>query len=242
MFDTVFLADASISYAFNHSDFVGKFICAVLFVFSIATWVLMFAKGSSLRKALEENSRFIRMFREKRNPLSILPSMLPVPGPIAAVYLAAREKIEAFHLAAPGSPRRALNDAELALVDNALEQAVEEQMVGLNKYMIILATAVSASPFLGLFGTVWGITIAFTELAQQGKADIQTLAPGVSGALLTTVIALMVAIPSLIGMNILNSWIKDMNVKLDNFHEEFHSRLKIEQMDSYSAAVRDSGN
>ena len=102
--------------------------------------------------------------------------------------------------------------------------------------MIFLQTAVSASPFLGLFGTVWGITIAFTNLASQGKADISTLAPGVSGALLTTVIALIVAIPSLVGYNIITAAIRKMTVQLDNFAEEFHSRLKIEQLDSIAAA------
>ena len=157
--------------------------------------------------------------------------------PLAAVYLAAKNRIEAFHLVdrATGT-RRALSDAELEIVKSNVEQTIEDQLVKLDKSMIFLQTAVSASPFLGLFGTVWGITIAFTNLASQGKADISTLAPGVSGALLTTVIALIVAIPSLVGYNIITAAIRKMTVQLDNFAEEFHSRLKIEQLDSITAA------
>jgi biopolymer transport protein TolQ len=116
-----------------------------------------------------------------------------------------------------------------------MSQSVEEQILFLEKRMMFLATAVSASPFLGLFGTVWGITLAFTNLAIQGRADIQTLAPGVSGALLTTVIALFVAIPSLVGYNIIANSIKDITVRLDNFSENVAARLKIEQMESIQA-------
>lgn len=227
------LAENSIAYAFGHSDFVGQGICFVLFLFSIFTWVVMIEKGSALGRAERENARFLNAFRERHNPLAIQPGMFGNFAPIASIFYTVCEKIEAFHLAdVPGGPRRALNDKELGIVHAALEQAAEEQLVILDKRMIFLATAISACPFLGLFGTVWGITIAFTELAQQGKADIQTLAPGVSGALLTTVIALIVAIPSLVGYNIITSKIKKMTVKLDNFSEEFESRLKIEQMDS----------
>jgi len=235
-----FLAETSISYAFSNSDFVGQMICVILILFSIATWTFMLAKGSAIKKAEKLNNEFLRKFRERRNPLALVNTSITECGPIASIYFAAREKIEAFHITAPGVPRRALNDSELELVDNSIGQAVEEEIDRVSDKMIFLSTAVSGSPFLGLFGTVWGITIAFTQLAQQGRADIQTLAPGVSGALLTTVIALIVAIPSLIGMNFLNSKIKSMVIKLDSFREEFISRLKIEQMDSYNAASSDS--
>ena len=96
-----------------------------------------------------------------------------------------------------------MSDDELEVMRSAMNQAVEDQLVILQSRTMVLATAVSGSPFLGLFGTVWGITVAFTKLAQAGKADVQTLAPGVSGALLTTVIALFVALPSMVGYNII---------------------------------------
>ena len=125
-----------------------------------------------------------------------------------------------------------MNDVELEVVRASMEQAVADQILLLESKMMFLATAVSASPFLGLFGTVWGITLSFTQLAIQGKAEIGTLAPGVSGALLTTVVALLVAIPSLVGYNIITILIKRITVHLDNFTEEVVVRLRIEQLDS----------
>lgn len=237
IFSPILATDAGLIYAFSHSDIVGQLICIVLFIFSIVTWIIMLNKYKNMRKLEDANNVFLRTFRSKRSPLSLNESSNLSYCPIAAVYLAAKSKIEAFHLVdRTTGTRRALSDAELEIVKSNVEQSIEDQLVKLDKSMIFLQTAVSASPFLGLFGTVWGITIAFTNLASQGKADIQTLAPGVSGALLTTVIALVVAIPSLVGYNIITAAIRKMTVQLDNFAEEFHSRLKIEQLDSISAA------
>ena len=133
-------------------------------------------------------------------------------------------------IALPGGGRRALNATEIDVVRASLEQAVADQILELERKMIFLATAITISPFLGLFGTVWGIMLAFTDLAIMGKADIQTLAPGVSGALLTTVLGLLVAIPSVVGYNIITSLIKATIVQMDNFVEEFIVKLKIEQL------------
>lgn len=229
---------SSFTYAFGHSDIMGQAICVILFLASIATWTVMVEKVAGLHRLKKHNEIFIKKFREKRNPLGLMETAAETPVcPIAAVYFAACDKLRAFHLESQIG-RRALNDAELELVKTTMEQTVEDQILLMEKKMTFLSTAVSGCPFLGLFGTVWGITIAFTNLAQLGRADINTLAPGVSGALLTTVIALIVAIPSLIGYNVVNANLRAMTVRLDNFVEEFHSRLKIEQMDSVNAAAQ----
>ena len=89
---------------------------------------------------------------------------------------------------------------------------------------------VSVSPFLGLFGTVWGVMLAFCGIAAAGKSDFSALAPGVAGALLTTVAGLVVAIPSLIGYNLLTSTIRNIATQLDNFSDEFMARIKLEQL------------
>jgi biopolymer transport protein TolQ len=90
---------------------------------------------------------------------------------------------------------------------------------------------VSLSPFLGLFGTVWGVMMAFCGIAAAGKPDFFALAPGVAGALLTTVAGLVVAIPSLVGYNMLNGSIRQLTNMMDNFTEEFMVRLKLEQLE-----------
>lgn len=223
-----------IVYAFTNSDWFGQAICIVLAVISVITWTLMFERSSVFKKAQQSNEAFLRQFRSRKNPLGVSNDVLSASSPMALLYSTVCEKIAAFHLTSTNG-RRALNDAELGMVKTTLEQALEDQLVKLDDKMILLATIVSVSPFLGLLGTVWGITIAFTNLAIEGSGSIKTLAPGVSGALLTTVIALFVVIPTLVGYNLLLARIKRMTVSLDNFSEEFLSRLKIEQMDSYAA-------
>ena len=231
------LASNGIVYAFKESDIVGQVICVILFIAAVVVWFIMGEKACSLNTAMKKSQAFLRVFREKRNPLSLKDQAVESKSPAAAVYLAACERIESFHLELPAGGRRAMSDDELEVMRSAMNQAVEDQLVILQKHTMILATAVSGSPFLGLFGTVWGITVAFTKLAQAGKADVQTLAPGVSGALLTTVIALLVALPSMIGSNFIASMIQDITVHLDNFTDEVYAKFKIEQLDSYRASM-----
>ena len=94
----------------------------------------------------------------------------------------------------------------------------------------MLATLVSLSPFCGLFGTVWGVMMAFCGIAAAGKSDFTALAPGVAGALLTTVAGLVVAIPSLVGYNLLTGMIRQLTVQMDNFTEEFLVAIKLSQL------------
>ena len=223
-------------YAFTNSDFVGKAICAILFLTSIVVWVVMIEKGVSLSKALRNSQAFLQAFREKRDPLGLRARAEADHSPAAAVYLAACERIASFHLEFSNTRRRAMTDDELDVMRSAMNLAVEDQLIILEKRTMVLATAVSGSPFLGLFGTVWGITVAFANLAQMHQANIDTLAPGVSGALLTTVVALFVALPSMVGYNIITTKIKNFTVHLDNFVDEVYAKFKIEQLDSYRAS------
>ena len=224
------LAETSLNYAFRNSDVLGKGIVVVLFLFSMVTWIIMIEKGISLKSALRDSAAFLTKFRSKRNPFAFADRIEEDPSPAARVCEAAYLRIGEMNLEQESGTRRALNFNEIDIVRATLEQAVADQIIELERKMIFLAPAVSISPFLGLFGTVWGIMLAFTELAIAGKPDIQTLAPGVSGALLTTVLGLVVAIPSVVGYNIITSRIKSTIVHLDNLVEEFIVKLKIENL------------
>ena len=248
MFSTLFssfspiLATNGLVYAFQQSDGMGQGICVILFLASIVVWVVMWDKGCSLNKAKKESAAFLQTILQSSNPLGLREEAKKSKAPSAKIYLAACNRIESFHIRQPGGGRRAMTDDEIKVMRSSMEQAVEDQIIILQKRTMILATAVSGSPFLGLFGTVWGITVAFTKLAQAGRADVQTLAPGVSGALLTTVIALLVAIPSMIGSNIIASKIKDFSVHLDRVVDEIYAKFKIEQLDSYWLAESSEAN
>ena len=233
------LADGSLYYAFVHSDFMGQGIVVLLTLFSIVTWTIMLEKAIGLSRAYKNSRFFLEEFRQKRNPLALRNRAANDPSPAARIFESAYSRICQMHgdeqrMISQG--RRVLNDTELEVIRSTMEENVADQIVKLEDKIIFLMIAVSISPFLGLFGTVWGIMLAFTEMAMQGKPDIQTLAPGVSGALLTTVLGLLVAIPSLVGYNMIAFYIKQITVYMDNFVEEFIAKLKMEQLDDPDSA------
>jgi biopolymer transport protein ExbB/TolQ len=124
-----------------------------------------------------------------------------------------------------------ITPAQMGAVNAAMERAVGETALGLESQMILLATAVSGSPFLGLLGTVWGVMDAFTGVAVAGSPNLTAMAPGVSGALITTVTALCVAIPAMFGYNFLVTSIRAAVVEMDNFAAELGSEFEHKYVD-----------
>ena len=112
--------------------------------------------------------------------------------------------------------------------ENALQRALARQTLRYESNMIFLASVVSGAPFLGLLGTVWGVMDAFSAVSVQQTASIQTLAPGVSAALLTTISGLLVAIPSLFGYNMLFASTKRLITELENYASSLADRIELE--------------
>ena len=248
---SVVLADAgstpSVYYAFQHSDIVGQSIVFLLGVISTITWVVMLDKGMSLRRARRLSEEFLRRFEESRSLIRLAKETNN--SPVSNVYAEGMERLLGFYEdAVPGASTAAelftrrgvsrapvkLTGAQLNAIEAVLENAVSSQILQLETRTGFLATIVSISPFLGLFGTVWGVMKAFCGIAMAGKADFTALAPGVAGALLTTVAGLVVAIPSLVGYNLLTGSIRNQTVRMDNFSEAFMARLKLEQVSAES--------
>jgi biopolymer transport protein TolQ len=234
------LASAGPYYAFQQSDSVGKAVVLLLFTGSILTWTIMIEKGISLYRAKKASEAFIRGFRAGKSPLMFRREAEINISPVARVCEDGIEKLSEFYgisaddaarISGMGGAAGELTTARIEAVRTVLERQVSDQILGLEDKIGLLATAVSVSPFFGLFGTVWGVMMAFCGLASQGRADIAALAPGVSGALLTTVVGLVVAIPSLIGYNLLTITIRKITVYMDNFVEEFLAKIKLEQLD-----------
>ena len=118
--------------------------------------------------------------------------------------------------------------SRLEHAENAIQRALARQSLRYESSMIILASLVSGAPFMGLFGTVWGIMEAFSAVSVMRSASIQTLAPGVSAALLTTIAGLVVAIPSVFGYNILLGHAKTMITELENYASNLADRIELE--------------
>ena len=235
------LATGGLVFAFNHATVAGKLILLLLAIGSIFSWSIMLTKLRVIRFARKQNVRFLAAFRQDRQPLRLFEKNARFTGsPVFNVYRAGCEEM-AFQLlgsAEVDDTFRArlgiaekISPAQMGAVNAAMERAVGETALALESQMILLATAVSGSPFLGLLGTVWGVMDAFTGVAEAGAPNLASMAPGVSGALITTVTALCVAIPAMFGYNFLVTSIRAAVVEMDNFAAELASEFEHKYVD-----------
>jgi len=204
----------------GQSGFLGKAIVVFLFAVSIYSWAVIVYKYGVLKRAGKRCAAFHRTFRED-------PERMVDPrsrsrkfddSPYARVYEAGLEELS---LGAATGTRRGLSLVEVDALERALERAVADQVMDLRRHLIALATTAGAAPFVGLFGTVWGIMKAFAAMSVTGSASIGSVAPGVSAALTTTVAGLAVAIPALVGYNYLLSKVRALTVGMESFSSEF---------------------
>lgn len=213
---------------FLGTDRVGQVVIALLAVFSICAWAVMMGKYSELKKLRELNLTFERKLGQERHILQ-LPDNLRNRRDIPYADLLA-DAIEAYWRAAAIGKEKGDDSphARLEHAENAVQRALARQSLRYESSMITLASLVSGAPFMGLFGTVWGVMEAFNAVAVQQSASIQALAPHVSAALLTTIAGLVVAIPSLFGYNILLGNVKTMITELENYASNLADRIELE--------------
>jgi len=230
-------------YAFINSDGVGKGIVLLLVLFSCVVWSIFLVKYLYIRQIDRANKAFAK-FREKcrQNPLSIAGVLerTNTHGPLFDVCQAGinslreildlREGIQGYELERSGVIPRELTDRELDQVYAAMSRAVNDQQEAIEDNLSMLGTLGSLAPMLGLFGTVWGVMATFVGIvAAGGRPDIQHIAPGISGALLTTVLGLIVAIPVIALSNYCNNRVNQVCTEMDNFTQEFLATISTAQ-------------
>ncbi len=225
-----------IDFALKEATLPGKVIVGVLFLASIFSWSVMVTKFQLLRRAQKQNAAFVRHFRTDRQPLRLYGEGARFEGStLGAIYRAGCQELTFQMLGSPevdetfkGRVEMAdkISPAQMRAVSVAMERAVGETALMAEGQMIVLATAVSGPPFLGLLGTVWGVMDTFSGVALAGHANLAAMAPGVSGALLTTVVGLLVAIPAMFGYNFLVTTIRGIVVGMDNFAAELASEIE----------------
>lgn len=222
--------------AFLVSDFIGQAICLILCVMSAWFWSVAIVRHRYLRKNFHRNQSFLTRYCTYGHPLGFYIQsdsgrrFRRDGNPMIAIYVAASESLSRFLEEAGASQDRLaawqkdvdygpiLPPAALATVRARTEAELQNAILALEKDMHVVATCASAAPSLGLFGTVWGIMCAFWGMyAGGGTILIQSVAPGISSALLTTVLGLIVAIPASWYYNVLNDAIRKQTVQLENF-------------------------
>lgn len=212
---------------FNQANTAGKGIIIVLGVLSLWAWSAMIGKYVQLRNWYRVNRAFERYFNDLPTVLTLYdPRPYYSYGPFGALFA---EAIKAYHQTDfAGSGGMAVAQARIGMVENALQRGVAYRTHDYEDKMILLASIVTGAPFIGLLGTAWGVMDAFGAVALKSSATLQTLAPGVSGSLLTTVAALLVAIPSAFGYNFLLSMLKRNITELENFASTVADRFDRE--------------
>jgi biopolymer transport protein ExbB/TolQ len=237
-----FLAESDLLYVLEKATPEGKVIIVILVIFSIFAWSVMAGKALQMRRAKKLNQYFEAEFRTQKHVIDMFDRRLQVPDcPLFTVYqegcreLDTRLKVTGSAGAAGSIMRkRFVSLKAMEHVKRTLERAVAQQALRLESGLILLAIAVSGAPFLGLLGTVWGVMSAFSGIAlaaaRGGRTDLSAMAPGVSGALVTTVAGLLVAIPSMFGYNWLVHNLRVLTVALDNFAQELVSQMETEYL------------
>ncbi len=223
---------ADVMYSFRESNFAGKIITLVLFFSSIYVWTLMVTKFTELRKAESNARRFLRVFRGEAEPLALfLRRQNYGENPLSVLYQKGCMEVadaedqqggggEGLFAGALVRSGFSVSRKQLERMRTTVDRNVPDQILILERRMNILAIAVTTCPFLGLLGTVWGVMDSFGSMAVVGSANLSAVAPGIAGALLTTVIGLLVAIPSAVAYNLLLARIRELHVLTDGFAQE----------------------
>lgn len=195
---------------------VAKVVLAILLLFSIFSWAIIVQKWGLLNKARAQSARFIRAFR-KANRLQDISAVAEQfkPSPLVAVFEGGFDELKK-----QGGVRNVTN------VQRAMQIASSEELTRLERRLPWLAVTASVTPFIGLFGTVWGIIDAFHGLGTAGAATLRAVAPGISEALITTAAGLFAAIPAVIAYNILLNQIREFGSRMDDFSLEMMNNVE----------------
>lgn len=236
-----------LDFALSKASNSGLAVCAVILLLSVVSWVVIAAKLHLLGVARGANAEFLQVFRHSSHPLSMFQSDERFPAsPLFHIYFAAAREL-AFHLVGVDQPDKTFSQrlqgagkitaSQSNAIRRSMERAMNEACVKVESRLSVVAIAVSAAPVLGLLGTLWGIMESFSEVAgAKGAVPVQAIAPGVAAALLTTVLGLLVALPSMMGYNFLVSRIRAMTLRLENFVGELGTVLDRHYVDHRAPA------
>jgi len=210
---------------------VAKGVLLILLFFSLACWTIIFLKFRTLGRAERQDERFLRLFRESKSLQGLYEEGRRfAASPLAALfregYRELSQAVKGTHpagnpAAAPPRGLEASPEDLLTRIGRSLRHASLREIALLERLLIFLATTGNVTPFIGLFGTVWGIMDAFHSIGTTGSANLGAVAPGIAEALITTAAGLAAAIPGVIAYNYFLTRIKQAATRMDLFVLEF---------------------
>ena len=211
-----------------NSGAVVQSVLYLLIFFSVVSWAIIGWKWLQLRRARRESERFTTIFWETKNLASIHTASLEMQdSPTAQIFRAGYQELMRISRSRKQSARPEegsfgeVEEGGIENIERAMRRASREQLTRLERRLIFLATTASTAPFIGLFGTVWGIMNAFIGLSGTATSTIQAVAPGIAEALIATAIGLAAAIPSAMAYNHFNHQVRVVTAEMENFSSEF---------------------
>ena len=205
-------------------------VLLILILSSLASWTIIFRKVLHLRKAQQESLRFLETFWRSKRLDSIYAATEELPvSPVAQVFRAGYVELSKVTQAQPQQSEDAAMHDQLGGFENverALARAANAELTALEMQIPFLGTTAAAAPFVGLFGTVWGIMGAFRDIYAAGNANLATVARPISEALIATAVGLFAAIPALVAYNAFNSRIRVLDNEMRNFSSDFLNIIK----------------
>ncbi len=211
----------------TQTGWVARIVLCILLILSVFSWAIIFQKSRSFGRIDPQTKKFLQMFRAGRG--------LPDPNtlragagdtPLVTVYQAGYKELEAQLHSTQRLAGEAARVKNPKAVGVEMQVAAGEEVRRLEKWMSWLATTGSVSPFIGLFGTVWGVMDAFSGLGDAGAASLRAVAPGIAEALITTAAGLFAAIPAVIAYNYYVGGIRGVAARMDSFASEFVSKIE----------------
>jgi biopolymer transport protein TolQ len=211
----------------SHVGPVAIGVLILLGIFSFISWAIIIYKGMALHRAHKQSETFLQVFRKSSkfsevNSVCAQLKASPLVGVFQAGYMEVNQQVRGGSQgAATQQQQQKPTVRSLESLSRALARAATVENTRLERRVSFLATTASVTPFIGLFGTVWGIMDAFGDIGRMGSANLAVVAPGISEALITTAMGLVAAIPAAVFYNFYNSRIKVLTSMVDDFALEF---------------------
>jgi biopolymer transport protein TolQ len=207
-----------------HAGAVARVVLLLLSLFSVTSWVIIFQKGVLLSRSKGATERFRAAFRKATDWREFKTKSADFDlSPLVGLFSAGYSEVTYQLRPAPGQQAQRPQIKSMEAVERCLQRASVVEMGRMENYLGILATIAAVSPFVGLFGTVWGIIDAFHGIGTAGNASLATVAPGISEALVATALGLVAAIPALMAYNFFQGQLKHWQTELDDYALEFIS-------------------
>jgi len=209
---SAYIVENEIVNLIQDSGLVAKVVLLILLGFSVLSWGIILSKWARFGRARSQSGRFVRAFRkaQRLQDISAVAEQFK-PSPLVAVFEGGYEE----YRRQVGNPSGTIRSLEA--IRRSMQIAASEELTRLERRLPWLATTGAITPFIGLFGTVWGIIDAFHGLGTAGAATLRAVAPGISEALITTAAGLVAAIPAVIFYNLISQTIREFGARMDDF-------------------------